>query len=589
MEKNTHALKNFWWTIRQTFYFDKAYIFIISFSMVIIGSLPSVSTLISQGIINGVQSKVEIERIFVLIAIYVGIDLFQGIFSYGLNYYKMRFSYKFNLQFNKKILSKAGKLSLKSYEDSETYDMINRAQYEGNGKLLTYLDTLMSAFSSIITMISYLIIIMTFRPWIVLCIIVIPVIKFFISKRINLQSFNIIKDRTNDERRRWYIQYILTYGDFYKELKIYDLYKFFIRRYEKYTQKFNKDDLKLEKNRSMLLSVMTLLEAIIDGILFVYIIFCGYIGEILIGNVLTYMRTIAQVKTQITNILQIFSDMNKESLFINQLIDYFALPEDRTTGKTKIEKVKRIKVQNLCYKYQPNGKYVLKNVNFEVNMKESLAIIGCNGSGKTTLIKLLMGFYDDYEGNIYINGIELRNIDRDDLKRHIATLFQDFVKYESTFRENIGYGNLKILNEDERIWDILNKFGLDALVSDSSKQLDTQVGYWFDGGKQISEGQWQKIGLSRAFAKNADVYILDEPNSALDPISEYELSQSYLDLVKDHIGIIIAHKFNNFIKSVDKVILLSEGEVIGQGNHESLIQHNKVYRTLYNIQSGKEN
>ena len=588
MEKSRSTAKNLWWMVRQIFTFDKIYIFVISISMCIIGIIPSISTLVSQEIINGVQSKKEINVMLILIIIYVCIDLVQVISNLGLDYYKTQFSLKFNLYFNELILNKAETLSLHDYENSETYDMINRAQYEGNGKLLLYIDMLMNVFSSIVTMLSFLFIMMTFRPWIVLCIIVIPVIKFFISKRINVKSFEIIRNRTNDERRRWYIHYLLTYGEYYKELKTYNLFAWFIKKYKSYTQKFNRDDLNLEKERTVSLSFMSIIEALVEGLLFAYVIFCGYTGAILIGNVLTYIKTITQVKIEITNILEIFSEMNKESLFISQLIEYFEIPENKEDGKIKISKIENIKVCNLYFKYQASEEYILKGINFEIKDKESVAIVGQNGSGKSTLIKLLMGFYNDYEGEIYINGIELKKIDRDDLKLHIATLFQDFVKYEATFRENIGYGNLEILEDDEKIFSVMKQFDLEEVVGETNKGLDTQLGYWFDNGKQISEGQWQRIGLSRAFVKNADLYILDEPNSALDAISEYELSKSYLHLLDGHMGIIIAHKFNNIIKKVDKIVLLSGGEIVGQGNHEYLMKKSDMYKVLYNVQRNED-
>lgn len=586
MENKTNIFKNLIWVAKQTISVDKKYIFILITSMIISGIIPPISLIMMQKILNELQIKSSLRTLFLLIFIYVLIDLFQSIYNNILEYYKTKFSLKFDLKFNELILKKASRLKLKSYENSEVYDMINRAQYESNGKLISYLQTFTGVLSKILTMISYLIILLSFKPWIVMCIIIIPIIKFLVSRKINIMSFNLIKNRTNDARKSWYMQYLLTYGDFYKELKTYNIFNYFIDRYKKYIKEFNKQDINLVKKSTILMSIITVFELIIDGILFSYIIFNGFKGKILIGNVMTYMKTITQIKEQMISILQSFSGMNKESLFIDQLIKYFDLQEINDSGTIKISKIKNIKIENLYYKYREEQDYVLKNINLEIKENETIAIIGQNGSGKTTLIKILMGFYDDYEGEIYINGVNMKEIDKKSILARIATLFQDFVKYEATFRENISYGNLEVLKDDEKLYSITNKFGINELIKNSEKALDTQVGHWFDNGKQISLGQWQKVALSRAFSKNANLYILDEPNSALDAISEYNLSVSYSKLLENSMGIIVAHKFNNFIKDVDNIIILSDGVISGEGTHQDLISTNKIYQKLYNIQIG---
>ena len=330
------------------------------------------------------------------------------------------------------------------------------------------------------------------------------------------------------------------------------------------------------------------METVIDSLLFIYIIYNGYIGKILIGNIMTYMKAILQIKTQMTTVLEVFSTMNQESLFLDQLREFFDLQEmERKVGK-KISDIKEISIENLYYRYHEDQEYVLKNINLQINFPETVAIVGENGSGKTTLIKLLMGFYDDYQGMIKINGIDLRELDIHDYRVCIATIFQDYIKYEATFRENVAYGNLKIKDNDKKIKDILKKFELSDLINLSNKNIDTQIGYWFDEGKQISLGQWQKIALSRAFAKEADLYFLDEPNAALDPLSERKIAQMYLKLLENKIGIIIAHKFNNFCKDMDKIVVMKDGKIVECGTHDILMRKGQLYRKLYEVQTGLE-
>lgn len=584
MKKKTHFFKNVFWVAREIFNYDKKYIYILLISVVISGILPPISTLLSQEVVNALQKKMHIKIIFFYVILYISVDLVDTLYKYGLQYYKTRFSYGFNLHFNIKILEKASKLKLKDYEDSETYNMISRAQDEGNGKQLVYIETFMNIFSGIITMISYLLIIISFKPQLVIIIIIVPIIKYLITKKIGILSFDLLKRRTNDLRKSRYFQYLMTYGEYFKELKIFNLFSVFIEKYKFYTKKFNDENLCLERKKAVSLSIVSIIETLVDGGLFSYIVYNGYIGTILIGNVLTYMKAITQVKQQMTVVLGTFSEIYKESFFIDQIIDYFQLLETNEERKIVINSIENIKIEDLSYKYKEGQDYILKNINLEIKRNETVAFVGQNGSGKTTLIKLIMGFYDDYEGNIYINGIELKKIDQKSLIDKIATVFQDYVKYQATFRENISYGNMSVFEDDSVLYSICEELGIKRLIENSENKLDSQIGHWFDNGMQISIGQWQKVALARAFIKNAELYILDEPNSALDSIAEADMLKLYEKIIKNHMGIIVTHKFNVLVKRVDRIVVLSEGVISGIGTHESLLKLNSDYRKMYEAQ-----
>ena len=584
MKKKTHFFKNVFWVAREIFNYDKKYIYILLISVVISGILPPISTLLSQEVVNALQKKMHIKIIFFYVILYISVDLVDTLYKYGLQYYKTRFSYGFNLHFNIKILEKASKLKLKDYEDSETYNMISRAQDEGNGKQLVYIETFMNIFSGIITMISYLLIIISFKPQLVIIIIIVPIIKYLITKKIGILSFDLLKRRTNDLRKSRYFQYLMTYGEYFKELKIFNLFSVFIEKYKFYTKKFNDENLCLERKKAVSLSIVSIIETLVDGGLFSYIVYNGYIGTILIGNVLTYMKAITQVKQQMTVVLGTFSEIYKESFFIDQIIDYFQLLETNEERKIVINSIENIKIEDLSYKYKEGQDYILKNINLEIKRNETVAFVGQNGSGKTTLIKIIMGFYDDYEGNIYINGIELKKIDQKSLIDKIATVFQDYVKYQATFRENISYGNMSVFEDDSVLYSICEELGIKRLIENSENKLDSQIGHWFDNGMQISIGQWQKVALARAFIKNAELYILDEPNSALDSIAEADMLKLYEKIIRNHMGIIVTHKFNVLVKRVDRIVVLSEGVISGIGTHESLLKLNSDYRKMYEAQ-----
>lgn len=584
MKKESVIFKNLFWIIREVNAYDKKYILILIISVIISGISPPITLLITQKILNSLQVNGNFTYVLYFVFLYICFELTSTLYNSVVNYYKGKFSLNFNLKFNKLVLEKASRLQLEDYENSEIYDFIKRAKENCEGKLISYLEQLATVFSSIISVISFLMIILLFNPLFILVVLIFPIIKYFITKKINILSFNLIMNRTNDSRKAWYIQYILTYGDFFKELKTYSLLDYFIKKYEDYNKIFNNQDISLSKKSTLWLSCVSVLEILSDAVLLIYIIFLGVTSKILIGDVMTYMNAINSSKDKISSILQVFSNLIKEDLFIDQLIYFFDIPEKMNPEVINIDKVEKIEFKNVSYKYKNSAEYSLKNISFVIEDNQFIAIVGKNGSGKTTLIKLIMGLYNNYEGEIFINDIDLRKINRENYLQKISTLFQDYIKYEATLRENISYGNMDFIRNDEELEKVCLDFEIEELLKDGG--LDCQLGHWFDNGKQVSIGQWQKIALARAFLKDSDVCILDEPNASLDAISEKNLNELYINLLKNKLGIIIVHKFNKLVKKVDKIMVLSDGKLIDFSTHDKLIDKNKEYIKMYNLQNG---
>lgn len=528
----------------------------------------------------------NITFILQLVVLYVCIDLASTIISGLMNYYTTKFSLKFNLHIKDCIMQKASQLSLWHYENSNTYDKIKLAEGANGGTLMSQFTSFTTLIGQAITSLSYIVILLHFNYIIILIIVIMPIIKFLITNLINKKQFCIIKARTNQERKAWYYSFIVTNGTHFKELKTYNLLNYFIKKYDDLYKKFNQQDAAIAKETMVKMTSLSIIEQIITGAIFAYIIYCGFVGGILLGDVVAYTRAAISNQTNIQSILQNISSIKKSNLYIGQYYSFIDLENAKTLdeGKIIIDKIHSLKLENLSFKYDTGG-YVLKNVNFEFKEGNSYAIVGKNGSGKTTLAKLLMGLYDNYEGNIYVNGIELRSIQKEHYSKRIASLFQDFIKYDATFRENIAYGNLDLMDKDAELRDLSNEFRIGHIIDHSKQNLDTQLGYWFDEGKQISFGEWQKLAIARTFSKDADVIFLDEPNSALDAISDYEISQLYQKLFQDKMGIIIAHKFNNLINQVNNILVIENGRLAESGTHTELLHQGKIYYEMYQLQN----
>ncbi|HBE9109037.1 TPA: ABC transporter ATP-binding protein [Clostridioides difficile] len=542
-----------------------------------------------QQIINLLQiGDKNIEKIFFIVLLYLFVNLLLSVIETFLNYYNTKFGLKFNLYLDNLILNKASHLSLKDFENSDVYDKFNRAQEDINNKIILMINTLIKLITLLITTILYIVKFISFNILIIPFIIIVPAIKYFITNKFNIKQYNIIRNRTNENRKAWYYSYLITNGDAFKELKINDLFSYFIKKYNTYISKFNKQDLTLEKERLIKISLLNLLEEFIDGILFTIIIFYGITKVILIGDVITYTKLIMNIKDNIKNILSSLSILKQNSLYIDMLFELLDMKNENEfqlkTSLLKIDSIEKIEFKNVFFKYKKEQDYILKNINLVLEKGTSFAIVGLNGSGKTTLGKLMMGYYFDYEGEILINGTSIKNIDMNSYRNKIGFLFQDFLKFEATLRENIYYGNLSLINDDMNLEKIINKFDLNKILEGENDKYDTQLGYWFDSGKQISIGQWHRVALSRTFVKNADVYLLDEPNSSLDPFTENRLSNLYSEVFENKIGIIITHRFINIVKKVDEIIVIDNGNIIEKGTHEHLLHTGTLYSKLYKIQ-----
>lgn len=568
---------------------DKKFIFINIISSIILSLLPLMSLNLMQYIVNMIQLEVKnIKHIFYVVFIYLIINLFEYMFSLVLEYYNNKFEMKFNLRIQNLILLKSSKIELKNFEDSEVYNKFTRAQEYSNGKIISIINTSIQLFTSTLTCLLYIMKFIVFNIYMIPFVVIIPIIRFKVINRINKKQYDVIIDRSNDERKSWYYNYIMTNGDAFKELKINNLFPYFIKKYNLYINKFNKQDLSILLERLKKMSILEIFEQIIDGILFSIIIYFGILKVILIGDVVTYTKLIMNIKDNIKNILNSISTIKENSLYINMLFELLDLKEEKenTSNKKefiKVESINSIELKHVFFKYKSEQDYILKNINLRLDKNTSTAIVGLNGSGKTTLAKLIMGYYKDYEGEILINGIELRKIDIDSYRRKLGFLFQDFLKYEATLRENICYGNLKMMNKDLYLKNILKEFKLEE-ITNKTIGLETQLGYWFDTGKQISLGQWHRVALARTFLKDAEVYLLDEPNASLDPIIENELSKKFSELFENKIGIIITHRFINVVKNVDNIVVIDKGIIAEEGNHNLLLKNNYLYKKLYNLQ-----
>lgn len=312
-------------------------------------------------------------------------------------------------------------------------------------------------------------------------------------------------------------------------------------------------------------------------------------GSLGIGQFALYFQQTQNIMLGAHGMLDHYSSINMRNKYIEKYFEFMAKeriihsPIDATL--LPMEPMPPvIEFKNISFRYPNTKRYILKNFNLTIKTGEKIAFVGENGAGKTTLIKLLLRFYDVTEGEIIVNGINIKHINLEKWYVLIGALFQDFIKYQFTFKENIYFGNKKETNNLDLLKDVIKKSGADEFVKDLPSKYDQTVGKMFKDGIDLSGGQWQKLALARTFFKNAPILILDEPTSAIDAKAEYEIFQHVQELQKDKTVIIISHRFST-VRNADRILVLDEGKIIEEGNHEVLMKKNGLYTELFNIQA----
>ncbi|URZ18746.1 Putative multidrug export ATP-binding/permease protein (plasmid) [Clostridium felsineum DSM 794] len=568
---------------------SKSNLIIIIVLTLINGLTPTLSLLASQHLINEVQIHMNkyfaavLTAFIVFIIISLVTDFFGGIVVYFQTVYQKVLIYKLNVT----LMEKANSLSLSDFENSEIYDKLSRAKNQVSYRPYQILNSILTVMSSIVTLVSSMLVVLAWKPWIIIVLIIFPVISSIYTLKVGQLEFMIQWKRAPKERRAWYLSYLLTNDQSFKEIKLYGIGNHILKKYKDLNKEFYDQDKYVAKKRTGMIFFSNFMEQVSGDITLFFIIWSAFMGKILMGSTVGLIRAVSLVQSNVKTFISTFFDMYENNLFIEQLFEFLDVPASKldmiTDGGITVENIETVEFKNIYFKYPSQTTETLKNINLKINAGENIALVGKNGSGKTTLIKLLCGLYEITSGDILINGISIKDINIIKLREKIATVFQDFLRYEMTVRDNIGLGNLELINEDDK----LKKVALDAGIYDAiekmPKKFDTQLGMWFKEGTQFSGGQWQKIALARAFIRKAELIILDEPSSALDPLSEREMFDKFLQLTDRKIGLFITHRFIN-AKYATRIVVLDKGEIVEEGTHEELMKIGGQYKSLYDVQ-----
>ncbi|MGI6499624.1 MAG: ATP-binding cassette domain-containing protein [Anaerostipes sp.] len=581
MKNTKRIIKGLIWSIKRIVSFKASYFVLLILEAILNGINPIISLLLTQRIINDIQLKSESLKIIMILII--ALSIYEILNELLLNFVQLRLKtneIKFETFMQIKILKKISKLDSKEFESSDVYDLINRTQYDANTGILGNLETFFNVISNLIGTVSYIVILMKYNILFLLTIIAVPIVRYYFEKKYSLLEYDTIIENTELERRSSYISYVLTNAESFKEIKVFNLFSHFIKQYEEIKGVTNSKLENIYNRKTLLYSILSMVETVIDFLITATIVFQTFIGKLLIGQFILYNNSISSLKQNMISIFKQLSTIYKNAAVIIQVKNFFELPlENVNSNGIIIDKILNIKLEDVSYKYKNQQDYTLKNINISFDPSDFVILMGYNGSGKSTLMKILMCVYHDYEGMIYVNGIDLKLLNKEAYREKVGVMFQNYIKYETKISENILYGNLEEKGSS-RIDELLVKVGLNEFKEKKNQIL----GYQFSEGQQISIGQWQKLATARALISDAELYIFDEPNSSLDLMSEKKVLNSIISETDGKIKILIMHRFSELMLKANKIIVLDKGRINEIGTHDDLLKNKGIYYKLYSLQ-----
>jgi ATP-binding cassette subfamily B protein len=485
-----------------------------------------------------------------------------------------------------RIMQHASRLDLTSYEDPTFQDKLERARVQGTDRVLM-IQAAGRLIQQVVTTASLAFSICLFSPWLLVALIVCVVPAFLGETHFAFLGYSLSFVQTPARREMEYLRVLGGSKESAKELKLFGLGPYFVDRFTKLAMRLHRETAQLARKRLLIGSLLTLLGTLGYYGTYAFVIYQTVAGVLTIGMLTFLAGAIAGASSNIQLVFSTFSTIADQALFVGDLLDFFAV-KPAVSSKANALRVPRpiqqgFEFRNVSFAY-PNGREVLSGVSFKLAPGERVALVGENGQGKTTIVKLLTRLYDPSAGQILLDGVNLRDYDQEDLWREIGVIFQDFMRYDMTATENIAMGRIEEKDNIFRIRSAAQKSLAEDVIRKLPKGYDQQLGCRFDGGTDLSGGEWQKLALARAYLREAQVLILDEPTASLDAKSEHEVFERFAELTRGKMAMLISHRFST-VRMADRIFVLQGGRIAEEGSHDLLMKNGGRYAEMFELQA----
>jgi ATP-binding cassette subfamily B protein len=550
-----------------------------------------VGKLIVDGVVASIQTGQDAEqvrRVFIYLLLEFGLFLLSAAFNHGRRLIQQLIQLQLANRIRAEIIGKALTLDLAYFEDSDFYDRLQNARREGGYKPVELINDTFLIVQNSITLISFALLMLRFSPWLVVVLLATGIPSFIAETRYSERGFRLLTRRAPETRQVNYLSRLLTEDTAVKEIKLFNLGRTLLNRYTTLFDKFFEEDKSLALRRATAGFGLGLIATLGFYGSYAWIVWYTVQGKISLGDMTLYLAIFRQGQSTFQSILSAVGNIYENNLFMANFFEFLCLePLMKITGqKRKLSLPLRggIEFRDVGFRYPDSQEWALRGVNLIIRPGEKIALVGHNGAGKTTLIKLLSRLYDPSEGSILIDGIDIRDLDPLELQQTIGVIFQDFVRYHLPVRENIGFGQIDAMDDDERIAAAARKSGAHAVAEELPEGYETMLGRWFHDGHELSLGQWQKIALARAFMRDAEILVLDEPTASVDARTEYEIFQNFKALTEGKMAILISHRFST-VRMADRIAVIEEGRIAELGTHDELLRRAGTYAELFSMQA----
>jgi ATP-binding cassette subfamily B protein len=543
---------------------------------------PSAGATLEQWLASG-----ALDALGILLALEFGLAVVSDILGRGISLLDSLLSEKLSTATSVRLMEHAARLDLEDFEDSEFQDRLERARMQAAGRS-GLMSQLFGQAQDLVTIASFAAGLLVYAPWLIVLLAVALVPAFIGEAHFNAQSYWLNYQRAPERRELDYLRQVAASAETAKEVKIFGLHPFLIARYLELAVSFFRASRRIALRRAAWGSLLTAVSTIAYYFAYAYIVWRTLQGEFSIGNLTFLAGSFLRLRGLLEQLLTGFSSVAGQALYLDDLFSFFEIEPEIASPANPRPFPNPIRdgfaFDDVGFRYPGAERWAVRNLSFRQQAGEVLALVGENGAGKTTIVKLLSRLYDPDEGRILLDGHDLREYDLFELRRKIGVIFQDFVRFHLTAADNIAVGRIDARGDRERIVRAAERGLADAVIAKLPAGYEQVIGKRFRQGIELSGGEWQKIAIARAYMRDAQVLILDEPTAALDARAEFEVFRRFKELSAGRTAVLISHRFSS-VRMADRIVVLGDGRVEAFGTHAELLAQGGRYAELFELQA----
>ncbi len=531
--------------------------------------------------------SLETQTLWILLVVELGLAVLSEVLNRQISLVDALLGDLFSNKTSVEMIQHAAKLDLYQFEDAEFYDKMERARRQTINRSVL-MSMVLEQLQDLITLFFLGAGIIFFNPWLILILAVAVVPNFLGEAFFNAKQFSLTRSWTPERRELDYFRYLGVSYESAKEIKVFNLQGFISERFKVLADRYFLANKKIAVKRAWVGAALSLIGTLAYYGAYVFILIQTLNLVITVGTLTFLSGSFSRMRSMLQAFTVRINRIADSALYLQDLFDFFAIKPNISDGASarNLPKAiqKGIEFVNVSFKYDGAENYAIRNLSFKINPGEKIALVGENGAGKTTIVKLLSRLYDPSEGEILIDGINIKDYKINDLRNAVGVIFQDYQKLQMSIRENIAVGNIAQLDNQPRIESAAYKSLAKEVVDGFEIGYDQILGKRFKTGVELSGGQWQKIAIARAYMRDSQILILDEPTSALDARAEHQVFLRFAELIEDKIAVLISHRFST-VRMADKILFLEHGQKLEYGSHDDLIAKQGKYAELFNLQA----